>query len=176
MGRQCDRGTQWTVRWTTGLRATVTRRPVVESVDATSDRLYWTLLSYGLQGMPQAHCMWMWESRAGVLLTGQCVTVAFDSATLCIELCDQSEIGYKHNDSVHKLQCHLHCQAREQSNSAISGKSRCRRLQFVPTTCWHARRRDGCQVTSLLWLVLLQATSESYLPLHHKHTMQLEQY
>ena len=79
---------------------------------------------------------------------------------------------YMHSDYVYKLQCHVHSQVREQSNSAKSRKS-CRRLQFVQRTCFHATRKDGpgCQVTSLRRLVLLRAISQSQLPLYRKHTV-----
>ena len=144
----------------------VTQRPVVESVHAVVDRLYWIPLSDGLSSMSLAHRVCMWEWFVIYRPMGYCGVWQCYSVNRVVWLVWNN---YKHNDYVYKPQCHVYHQAREQSNSAVSGQSRCRRLQGVLGTCCHATRRDGCQVTSLRQLSLLQVTSESHVPLHHKH-------
>ena len=62
--------------------------------------------------------MYVRDSRAGVLFTGQCVILWRLAVLIYVQSCMTSQ-RCKHNDCVHKL-CHLHHQDPEQSILAVS--------------------------------------------------------
>ena len=77
----------------------------------------------------ETSCMWY----ASQSFTATAV-LHISSCHLTVLLYVQSGVTdqkYKHSDYIDKLQCHHHCQALKQWDSAVSDKSPCRRLQFV---------------------------------------------
>jgi len=106
LGHRGHRGKQWTHHWAAGLSGTVRWHHLVVQLHGVTDRLYWTLLSYGHHGTWQGHRVYVREIDRWVCYWPANVLLCHLTMVFYEQICVTRQ-KYKHSDYVHKLQCHM---------------------------------------------------------------------